>query len=509
MVAKTFAATHIGVDGVVIEVEAATQNATSPCIVVTGLPGSVVRESKERVRVALTTLGFDVPTGRTLLHLLPAHAPKQGSHFDLAMAMSVLGAEACLRGVALARHGFLGELTLDGRIRFVSGILALVQCLVARDDIDWVIVPKDNAAEAGLLGSSKIRVAEHLGQVVDFLRGTGELSQPEGAPPAATRSILSRDLDKVLGNALAKRALQVALAGRHHLLMVGSPGVGKTLIAQVAPSLLPPLSTESWLEVLKSYVHAPAEKPSWGRAPFRSPHHTISAAALLGGGSGVVIPGEVTLAHGGILFLDEFPEFRKEAIEGLREPLQSGKIHLHRIGHAITLPARFTLMAAMNPCPCGHSLGSRGRCRCSTERLQAYRRRLSGPILDRFDLCIIVGAGDKTTVSEGLTHGEVAATVKRAADIQAARFNDEGIGLRNGDTAQDLRTGAFELGSDERAWFEGLLATHGVSFRSAFRSLRVARTLADLEEAPDIRLDHLREAWSLRCPDSHERLFGF
>lgn len=223
----------------------------------------------------------------------------------------------------------------------------------------------------------------------------------------------------------------------------------------------------------------------------------------------MVVPGEVTLAHGGVLFLDEFPEFRKEAIEGLREPLQNGKIHLHRIGHAITLPARFTLIAAMNPCPCGHSLGSRGRCRCSTEKLQTYRRRLSGPILDRFDLCIVVGAGEKATVAEGLTHGEVAATVKRAAEIQAARFTDEGIGLRNGDTAQDLKTGAFELAGNERAWFEGLLATEGVSFRSAFRTLRVARTLADLEEAPLIRLDHLREAWSLRCPDSHERLFGF
>ncbi len=508
MVARTFAATHVGVEGIPIEVEAASQNG-SPVIHVTGLPGNIVKESRERVRVALVSLGFDVPSGRTLIHLLPAHAPKQGSHFDLAMAISALGAEGLLKDVGTARMGFLGELTLDGRVRPVAGVLALAECLVRSEEIEWVIVPRENGAEAALLASPKIKVAGHLGEVLDFLRGRGPLASPEPAPGSSPRPLLNRDLDRVLGNELAKRALQVALAGRHHLLLIGPPGVGKTLIAQGAPSVLTCLETRAWLEVLKNYVHAPGEQPAWGRPPFRSPHHTISAAALLGGGSGVVVPGEVTLAHGGVLFLDEFPEFRKEAIEGLREPLQNGKIHLHRVGHAVTLPARFTLLAAMNPCPCGHSLGGGRRCRCTGEKLNNYRRRLSGPILDRFDLCVVVGAGEKSTEVEGLTHGEIAATIRRAAETQSERFSTEGKGVRNGDTAADLKTGAFSLGPEAKDWFEATLAGRGVSFRSAFRSLRVARTLADLEDAASIGLNHLREAWSLRCPDSHERLFGF
>jgi magnesium chelatase family protein len=504
MVAKTLAATHVGVDGIAIEVQAASQNG-NPMIHVTGLPGAVVRESRERVRVALASLGFEVPSGRTLLHLLPAHAPKQGSHFDLAMAMSALGAESYFQGIALSRVGFLGELTLDARIRPVAGVLALAQCLASRPDVDWVIVPEENGAEVGLLGSPKIRLAGHLGEVLDFLRGRGPLGECE-AGQSFVDETESLDLDQVLGNALAKRALQVALAGRHHLLMVGPPGVGKTLLAQSAPSLLPPLAPSSWLEVVKNYVHAPAELPVWGRAPFRSPHHTISGAALLGGGSGIVIPGEVTLAHEGILFLDEFPEFRKEAMEGLREPLQNGKIHLHRIGHAVTLPARFTLIAAMNPCPCGHSLGSKGRCRCSTERLNAYRRRLSGPILDRFDLCVVVGAGEMVKTVEGLSKSEVVESVRQAGRAQAARYSSPG--MKNGEAVQDLEAGPFALGGVERVWFDALLGKSDVSFRSAFRSLRVARTLADLDGKEKVEISHLREAWSLRCPSSHERLFG-
>jgi magnesium chelatase family protein len=357
------------------------------------------------------------------------------------------------------------------------------------------------------LGSPKIRVAEHLGQVLDFLRGAGPLAEPE-PPPEPKGKAQEAELDRVLGNALAKRALQVALAGRHHLLLVGSPGVGKTLLAQSASSLLPPLSSESWLEVLKNFVHARDQVPPWRRAPFRSPHHTISGAALLGGGSGVVLPGEVTLSHGGVLFLDELVEFRKEAIEGLREPLQNGKIHLHRIGTAVTLPARFTLIGAMNPCPCGHSLGARGRCRCSPERLLSYRRKLSGPMLDRFDLCVVLSDVAKSRERGGLAHEEIASSVLEAHLLQESRYKAEGRSARNGDTESDLRSGPFELAGAAKDWFEGLLGADGVSFRSAFRSLRVARTLADLAGSPAIEVAHLQEAWSLRCPNSGGSLFG-
>jgi magnesium chelatase family protein len=359
-----------------------------------------------------------------------------------------------------------------------------------------------------LLGSPKIRLAAHLGQVLDFLRDAKPLAVPEPLPLPVKRTAVSPEMDRVLGNALAKRALQVALAGRHHLLLVGSPGVGKTLLAQGSPSLLPPLAVESWLQVLKNYVHAPSELPPWSGVPFRSPHHTISGAALLGGGSGVVVPGEVTLAHGGVLFLDEFPEFRKEALEGLREPMQNGSIHLHRIGHALTLPARFSLIAAMNPCPCGHSLGTSGRCRCTPERVSLYRRRISGPILDRFDLCVVVGTGEEGSFP-GASHDELRGGIERAILSQEARFESEGRIARNGDTHFDLQSEAFALGPKERRWFDELVATDGVNYRSAFRSLRVARTLADIEGSDRISMPHLREAWSLRCPDSHAQLFGY
>jgi len=364
MAFRTFSATLSGISGVVIEVEAARQNAL-PQIHITGLPGEIIKESRERVRACLNHLGFDVPSSRLVVNLSPAGARKQGSQFDLAIAVSVLMAEGFLKNVRSERLALLGELSLDGRVLRVPGVMGLIEPFEARDDIDMVLVPRENLWEANLMGSRKARPIRHIAEVIEFLSGKREIPIEKAVPPEAKKPIPQVHLDDVIGQHLAKRSLQIALAGHHHLLFLGTPGVGKSLLASCAPSLLPPLLSDDWTEVVKNFTYCPDQRPADRVPPFRAPHHSISGAGLLGGGSGFVIPGEVTLAHAGILFLDELPEFRSDVIDGLREPLQVGTIQLNRIGHAIQLPAKFILIAAMNPCPCGYSSVER-RCHCSS-----------------------------------------------------------------------------------------------------------------------------------------------
>lgn len=506
MVARTFSAALQGIEGTVIEIEASRQNAL-PRIQITGLPGEAIRESRERVRACLLHFGYDVPSSHLLVHLSPASSRKQGSQLDLAIAVSALVAEELLDGEVARGLAFLGELRLDGRIEPVLGALPLIEALEKRDDVKLVIVARENAWEAAALGSRKARLAAHLGEVLDFLRGERGLDSVGPAlPPTASVAATSPCLDVVIGQELAKRALQVALAGRHHLVLVGPPGVGKSLLASCAPGVLPPLEGDEIIEVMKNHTHCQGDRRLPSQRPFRAPHHTISAAGLLGGGSGIVVPGEVTLAHTGVLFLDEFPEFHKNVLEGLREPLQNGEIHLHRVGHAASLPARFTLVAAMNPCPCGYALSGARQCRCPREKALGYRKRLSGPILDRMDLFVVLnppvpspGGGHR------LSAGEIASGIARAYQTQRRRY---GSRKQNGDVLPASGMPGFSLGKPESAWLESLSARGALSYRSLHKIWKVARTIADIDGQEAIGMAHLQEAWAFRCSESFAQVFG-
>jgi magnesium chelatase family protein len=516
MLAKTFSATLGGygpeysdptnsmvtianaMDASLVTIEAALQKAL-PQIVITGLPGEIVKESRERVCVSLTKLGYSVPSSRVVIHLSPACSRKQGSQFDLAIAVCLLAVEGYVRPESIAGIAFLGELSLDGRIRPVPAALPLIDAMERSSSVDRIIASSGNNDQASVTRGTKTLLARTLVDVLDFLHGRSQLSKPSESKNQSIEPV-GFSLDDVIGQRPAKRALQISIAGRHHCLFAGPPGVGKSMLAECAPSLMPPLTGEERLECLKNYAHH--SKSSFWRRPFRSPHHSISAGALLGGGSGQVIPGEVSLAHNGILFLDELPEFRKDIIEGLREPMQSGVIHLHRVGQSLSLKARFTLVAAMNPCPCGYLWDLRKRCRCPPDRVNSYRRRISGAILDRMDLMVnFEGSSQGPGIEKGLSHDEVRLAIAKAFDAQKKRYNSC---LQNGDKEIGFKFYFSSLRGEEREWLNSLGETEALSFRAAGKILGVARTIADLEGSEEIRLCHLREASGLRCAN----LFG-
>lgn len=481
-----------------MEIEASLQKSL-PAIVITGLPGDVVKESRERIRACLSALGFDVPSSRVVIHLSPATEKKQGSQLDLGVAVALLAEEGVLKSRRrLESCAFLGELSLDGRIRGVRGALALAEALVECAKVGTLIVPADNAVEVGLLLSHKVQAVSNLSEVIRLLETDEPLAEPP-ATPFSPRPIPNSALDGVEGQPLAKRALQIAIAGRHHLLMIGPPGVGKSLIAHAARHLLPPLEKSELIQLIKHQGYFDSTQTDYGLRPFRSPHHSISPAGLIGGGSASVNCGEVTLAHGGILFLDELPEFRKDALEGLREPMQNGEIHLNRVGARLTLPARFLLLAAMNPCPCGYSLDARRRCTCPPGKPEAYRRKISGPLYDRLDLAVVLSRPSGVTGGERFPLKAFLPPIEKAHRAQAARWG--GDGRFNSDGAVDTKFGAFAVGEEGTRWLDGLCTREAVSFRSLHKTLRVARTIADLEGEESIGMPHLLEAWSLRCRD--------
>jgi len=488
MNARLYSATLEGIDGKIIEIEAASQRAI-PKIQITGLPGDIVKESRERVQACLNAMGFDVPSSRVVVHLSPATAKKQGSQFDLPISVAVLVAEGLLRAEGLARVAFLGELSLDGRVKKIAYLLPLLECLEKWEGIDRILIPVENEAEASLLQPRKTWLVSNLGEVIDHLSSKRALAR---ASPKVREEIPvpAVHADRVQGQGFAKRALQVALAGRHHLLMIGPPGVGKSMLAHCTPDLLPPLSNEEAVQSAK-LMSLSAPEVSYGRAPFRAPHHTISAAGLLGGGSGMVVPGEVTFAHFGALFLDEFPEFSRPAIEGLREPLQNGSIQVHRVGAHFNFPARFTLLVAMNPCPCGYFFSTQRRCACTLDQVANYRRRVSGPLLDRFDMLVMMGAG-------GEAAGPTAETLKKGITCAVGKQRERhGEGRRNGDTDW-----VPELAPTAAEDWQALLSSRQWSYRAVSKLARVARTIADIDGCDEVSLSHLNEAKLLRCPDS-------
>ncbi|MFM8549003.1 MAG: YifB family Mg chelatase-like AAA ATPase [Betaproteobacteria bacterium] len=462
-----------------------------PACHIVGLPEAAVRESRERVRAALTQRGFQFPNRRLTVNLAPADLPKDSGRFDLPIAIGVLAASGQIPAEALESLELVGELSLTGELRPIRGSLPMAMA-VGRSG-RRLILPAASAAEAALLPDIAALAAAHLGEVCDHLRGASPLESLSHRHPTPAL-YQGADFSEVKGHAQARRALEVAAAGGHSLLLVGQPGAGKSLLASRLPSILPPLEGEQALELAAVQALAGRFDPiQWGRRPFRAPHHGASAAALVGGGSNPR-PGEISLAHHGVLFLDELPEFARPVLESLREPLETGRITLSRATRSVDLPASFQLVAAMNPCACGH-LGS-PRCACSDQQVLRYQRRVSGPLLDRIDMQLAVERPDERTLLDPAPaepSAAIRARVERAWSLQMTRQGYANARLSPAALSEFCRP-------DPAA--QGLLIAAstrlGWSARGLHRAQRLSRTIADLEDSSSILSRHVAEAISLR-----------
>ncbi len=463
---------------------------------IVGLPEKAVNESRARVRSAIINCGFVFPARHITVNLSPADLPKSGGRLDLAIALGILAAARQIKTDDLANYEFLGELALNGELLPVRGVIpAGLACARAKRTL---IIGRRNAAAAVLLKTTPVCVAEHLTQVTAHLNGVRPLSSVGDLPPPKPPNKSSEPrLDSVRGQQKAKRALLVAAAGGHNILMFGPPGSGKTMLASRLPALLPPLNHADSLEVAGIFsLVAKEEIPPLGLRPFRAPHHTASAISLVGGGS-KPMPGEISLAHLGVLFLDELPEFPRRVLEVLRQPMESGNITISRAARNAQFPARFQLVAAMNPCPCGMLGNPYKECRCSPQQIENYRSRISGPLLDRLDLIVHVAnlpVAESETVGDGREHERAQAAVKLARARQTKRCGKVNA-LLDADTTQ-------EFCAPDKAGKEILNMARtklGISMRGYHRLLRVARTLADLEGKEVTEKHHITEALAYRC----------
>ena len=467
-----------------------------PAFTITGLPAAAVRESRDRVRAALQTCGHPVPPSRVTVHLGPADIPKEGGRFDLPIALGVLQVESGWKW-PVEEYEFIGELALSGALRPVLGALPAV--LAARDAGRAMILPAGNAAEAALVDDARVYPAEHLMEVVKHLKGEEPLNRLKPSAPDSAQPFAA-DLSDVRGHSEGKRALLVAAAGAHHLLMLGPPGSGKSMLAQRLITLLPRLSADDMLGVASiASVAGVSVKPILrAERPFRSPHHTASAAALVGGGSRPK-PGEVSLAHRGVLFLDELPEFSRSALEAMREPLENGTITISRSNRRVRYPCEFQLVAAMNPCPCGHRGDGTGRCRCTESRLGLYRSRLSGPLLDRFDIQMEIPRISFDELVQPLGQGESTNFAREASAARKRQLERNGALNARLTNRQLWRTAA--LTPQARKVLMKAANHWQLSSRAVTRVLKVARTVADLAGTEALTPEHVAEAIHLRCLD--------
>lgn len=482
-----------GIEAPLVHVETHLSNGL-PAFHIVGLPETAVRESKDRVRCAILNSHFTFPDRRITVSLAPADLPKEGGRFDLPIALGILSASGQLPPDHLPQHEFLGELALDGSLRPVPGVVAaaVAACRAGRQ----LVVAASSAALAAQVPGAAVIAAPDILTLCAHLNGSETIcATPAGA---CTTNHTHPDLRDVVGQEGARRALEIAASGGHNLLLWGPPGTGKTLLASRLPGILPPPNAEEILQGLALrdvHDYAAGEQCNFQR-PFRNPHHSATAAALVGGGSRPR-PGEISLAHGGVLFLDELPEFNRRCLEVLREPMESGEITLCRASHRITYPARFQLVAAMNPCPCGYWGDAEHPCRCTPDQIQRYRARVSGPLLDRIDLHVQVNRlppGDLLTPRH---NGECTATVQGRVERSRSR-QQQRQGCPNAQLSTEQLASTCPLGERERHCLESAAGRMQLSGRGLHRTLRVARTIADLDDCDTLGITHLSEALAYR-----------
>ncbi|MBU8934948.1 MAG: YifB family Mg chelatase-like AAA ATPase [candidate division Zixibacteria bacterium] len=507
MLSKIFSASTLGVDAYTVEVEADIQQQL-PAFVTVGLPEGAVRESKERVTAAIKNSDLVFPSKRVTINLAPADIKKEGAAFDLPIAVGILAATGQILRERFDEYVMLGELSLDGALRPVPGVLPMAMHIKPENGIKGIIVPRENAREAAMAQTAPVFPVQSLMETVHFLEDESSLREFSIDIDSVFKEALNYPVDfaDVKGQESAKRALEVAAAGGHNIVMIGPPGSGKTMLARRMPTILPDLSIEEALETTK--IHSVAGRMSAGSAlvatrPFRTPHHSVSYAGLIGGGR-IPKPGEVSLAHHGVLFLDEFPEFKKDILEMLRQPMEDNEVTISRASMTLTYPASFMLVSAMNPCPCGYFGDPAHSCHCSASEIQRYMSRVSGPLMDRIDIHITVPSvkfKDLASDTCGERSGTIRERINNARQRQLRRFKGESKIFCNAHMeSSDIRK-YCRIDDKSQSLLSLAITKQGLSARAYDRILKVSRTIADLVDADTIDMGHVAEAVHYRTLD--------
>jgi magnesium chelatase family protein len=505
MIFKVKSCTLYGINGYIVDVEIDLSNGL-PGFDIVGLPDAAVKESRERVRAAIKNSEYQFPQKRITVNLAPADIRKEGSIFDLAIAAGILKSSGDITRESLDGIAFLGELSLDGTVKGIKGILPM--CIELKSGgISKVIVSKENADEAALIKDLEVYGVDSIKEAVDFLNGSSSIDKHavDIGKYFSGEDFYDFDFKDVKGQETAKRALEIAAAGGHNVIMIGPPGSGKTMLARRLPSILPDMSFEESLEVTKIYSVSGLLKDRSSlitKRPFRAPHHTMSSASLIGGGR-IPHPGEVSLAHYGVLFLDEMPEFPKNVLEVLRQPLEDENVTISKVNGSITYPAKFILISSVNPCPCGYFGDESNRCTCSAMQIKNYMGKISGPLMDRIDLHIDVAPVKFSDISDASNcecSRQIKDRVNKARRIQIERYKNEGIYFNSQLKPKHIAS-YCSVGKDEKQLLRHAFEKYNLSARAYNRILKVARTIADLEGAEKIATNHIAEALQHRCLD--------